>query len=127
MWLSNKSNIENDNKSNNEINSDEYYVKYEVNSSTKYIGYKLNVIYTNDKGNNNTIIVNSGSWEGIIGPVKKYFNAKLNVKCDTDLYGTLKLYTQISISKNGSPFALKNVDGSEIPRSSVFTNYQIDY
>ena len=80
----------------NEISvSDEYYVKYEVNSSTIYIGGKLNVT--------------------------------LNVNSASETYNQLRLYTNIYVSKNGSPFALKKSDGSDTPRNSVQINYTIDY
>jgi len=108
-------------------NSDEYYVKYEVNSSTIYVGVKLNVTITNENNSNLAIIINASTpWETIIGPVKKGFNARLNVSCETETYNRLTLYTQISVSKNGSPFALKAIDGSDTPRNSVQISYKID-
>jgi hypothetical protein len=115
----------NNNYGNN--NSDEYYVKYEVDSSTIYLGVKLNVTITNENNQNMNIIINARApWETIIGPVKKGFNTKLKVTCE-EAYNTLKLYTQISVSKNGSPFALKKIDGSDTSRNSVQINYTIDY
>jgi hypothetical protein len=112
---------------NGENNSDEYYVKYEVDSSTIYLGVKLNVIIANENDNVAVIINARTSWETIIGPVKKGFNAILKVNCETETYNPLALYTKISVSKNGSPFALKKIDGSDTPRNSVQTNYIIDY
>jgi len=107
--------------------SDEYYVKYNINSSTIYSGGKLNVIISSEKNNVNIVINQRTSWETIIGPVKKGFNATLKVTADGETYNRLTLYTQISVSKNGSPFALKKIDGSDTPRNSVQINYIIDY
>lgn len=104
---------------------DEYYVKYEVNSSTIYVGGKLNVTINTEKNENTTIVINTRTpWETVIGPVRKGFNATLKVEA---LSSSVSLYTQISISKNGSPFALKKIDGSDTHRQSVQINYTIDY
>jgi hypothetical protein len=111
-----------------ETNSDEYYVKYEVNSSTIYTGGKLDVELNAEDNQNISLQINTRSnWEIVIGPVKKGFKASLKVSEVGNNYGHLKLYTQISVSKNGSPFALKEIDGSDVPRTSVDINYTIDY
>ena len=109
-------------------NKDEYYIKYEVNSSTIYYGGKLNVTISTENNNNTTIDINTRSpWETVIGPVKKGFTATLQVTKEGSTDSQLKLYTQISVSKNGSPFALKKIDGSDTPRNSAQINYAIDY
>jgi len=111
-----------------DINSDEYYVKYEVNSSTIYTGGKLDVVLTNENNENTSLRINTGSqWETVIGPVKKGFKSSLKVNEVGNNYGHLRLYTQISVSKNGSPFALKEINGSDEPRTSVEINYKIDF
>lgn len=107
---------------------DEYYVKYEVNSSTIYTGGKLNVTINTEKNTLMTISINTRTqWEAVIGPVQKGFNATLDVIKAGAADSQLQLYTQISVSKNGSPFALKRIDGSDTPRNSVQINYTIDY
>ncbi len=107
---------------------DEYYVKYEVNSSTIYSGEKLNVTINTEKNTTITISINARTqWEAVIGPVQKDFNATLDVIKAGTPDSQLQLYTQISVSKNGSPFALKKLDGSDTPRNSVQINYTIDY
>ena len=112
----------------NKENIDEYYIKYEVNSSTIYSAGKLNVTISTENNNNMTIAINTRSpWETVIGPVKKGFTATLQVTKVGSADSQLKLYTQISVSKNGSPFALKKIDGSDTPRTSVQLNYAIDY
>ena len=108
--------------------TDEYYVKYEVNSTSIYTGGKLNATINTENNKEVTIGINARTqWETVIGPVKKGFNASLNVNSLSEHYGHLRLYTQISVSKNGSPFALKKIDGSDTPRTSVQINYTIDY
>ncbi|ATL47213.1 hypothetical protein COR50_08475 [Chitinophaga caeni] len=110
------------------LNSDEYYVKYEVNSSTIYTGGKLSVILNAENNQAFTFTINTRSaWETIIGPVKRGFKASLNVNEIGNNYGHLKLFTQISVSKNDSPFALKKINSSDTPRISTQIDYTIDY
>lgn len=105
-----------------------YYVKYEVNSSTIYTGGKLNLVFKNDNNQEVTMIINTRSpWEITIGPVKKGYSANLNVSEIGNNYGRLTLQSQISVSKNGSAFALKKFDNSSTPRTSLQINYTIDY
>jgi hypothetical protein len=107
---------------------DEYYVKYEVNSTTIYIGDKLNVTLNTEKNTNMTLTIDQRIlWETVIGPVQKGFNATLSVNSASETYNQLRLYTNIYVSKNSSPFALKKNDGSDTPRNSVQINYTIDY
>jgi hypothetical protein len=106
---------------------DEYYVKYVVNSSTIYLG-KLNVTINTENNTKTTITIDTRTqWETVIGPVKKGFNATLEVNAASETYNHLRLYTELHVSKNGSPFALKKIDGSDTPRDSVSIGYKIDY
>ncbi len=106
----------------------DYYVKYEVNSSTIYVGGKLDATINTENNNSTTIRINKRArWETVIGPVKNGFNASMRVTSPTETYNKLKLYTNIYVSKNGSPFALKKSDGSDSPRDAVNINYTIDY
>jgi len=111
-------------------NSDEYYIKYEVNSTTTYGGSigKLDVTLNSETNTPLTITINQRTLsETVIGPAKKGFNATLKVNAIGKTYDVLKLYTNIYVSKNGSPFALKKIDGSDIPRDNVSVSYVIDY
>ena len=111
-----------------DVNLDEYYVKYEVDSSTIYYGGKLDVTLNSETNEDMTIIINKRALsETVIGPVQKGFNATLKVKSKSTDYNHLRLYTNIYVSKNGSPFALKMSDGSDTPRDAVQINYTIDY
>jgi hypothetical protein len=110
-----------------EVN-DEYYVKYEVNSTTIYSGGKLDVKLNAETNQIKNITVNTRSpFEVIIGPVKKGFNASLDVQKQGTVDNQLRLYIQISVSKNGSPFALKEINGSDTPRNTAQLTYTIDY
>lgn len=114
--------------SKDEVKYDEYYIKYEVNSSTIYSGGKLDVDFTAENNQYfNMQIPTRTSWEIIIGPVKKGFRASLKVSEAGNNYGHLRLYAKISVRKNDSPFALKEFDDSDEPRTSVEINYTIDY
>lgn len=115
-------------KQNEKGNSDEYYVKYEVYSTTIYYGGKLDVTISTENNQGMPITINQKqSWETIIGPVQKNFNASLIVNAPGETHNKLRLYTKISVSKNGSPFALKKNDGSDTPRDYASLNYTIDY
>jgi hypothetical protein len=107
--------------------ADEYYVKYKVNSSTIYSGGSLTVIFTNDKNITTLTIPQREDWEVIVGPVSKSFEANMRVIANGNTHDKLKLYTAIEVSKNGSPFALKAINGSDIPRNEVQIIYVIDY
>lgn len=109
-------------------NSSEYYVKYMVDSDTIYFGGKLDVKVTDENNQKTTIQIPAKKpWEIVIGPLKKGFKATLEVNEIGNNHGHLKLYTQIFVSKDGSPFALKKIDQSDNPRTSVEIDYTIDY
>ncbi|RLD81056.1 MAG: hypothetical protein DRJ07_09685 [Bacteroidetes bacterium] len=116
-----------DSDSDDEGFSDEYYVKYEVSSTAIHVGGKLNVILNSETSEDMAITINKRQkWEVVIGPVRKGFDSKLKVSSvGTDDW--LRLYTNIYVSKNDSPFALKMSDGSDEVRQSVEINYTIDY
>ncbi len=110
----------------NNVNSDEYYIKYDVTSSTIYVGYQLDFTIKNE--NNEYVTVRTGgSPETIIGPVKKGFTATLEVNAVGETYDQLKLNAKIHVSKNDSPFALKASDESDSYRDFVALSYTIDY
>ena len=110
------------------ITTDEYYVKYEVNSTTIYYGGKLDVTLSNETNEPTIIRIDQRKpSEIIIGPVQKGFKATLKVVAVGGTQNHLKLYANIYVSKNNSPFALKKTDGSDTPRDSVELNYTIDY
>ena len=100
----------------------------EVGSSTIYTGGKLDVILSNEKNLNTTLSINTKSkWEAVVGPVKKGFKANIEVSEAGNNHGKLTLSTQISVSKNNGPFALKAIDDSDDPRTIVQLSYTIDF
>lgn len=108
--------------------TDEYYIKYELNSNTIYSGGKLSVEYTNEHHESIiTEIPTKTKWEINVGPVKKGFNSNVKVSEIGNNYGKLTLSGQISSTKNNSPFAIKKADNSSTPRTSLQLNYTIDY
>ena len=110
--------------------TDEYYIKYEVNSTTTYGGNlgKLDVTLNSETNTPMAFTINQRMLsETVIGPVKKGFNATLKVNAIGNTYNLLKLYTNIYVSKNGGPFALKKIDGSDIPRDNISVSYVIDF
>jgi hypothetical protein len=114
-------------KDNSNTTTSEYYVKYEVNSTTIYTGGKLNLSVTEENNKQRAITINTRSpYEVTIGPVKKGFNATLSVSKEGSPGNQLKLYTQISVSKDGGPFALKAINGSDSPRNAAQVGYTVD-
>jgi len=112
----------------NKNNTDEYYVKYDLKSDTIYIGLKLDVTINTETNEAKTFTIDQGqTWETVIGPVQKGFQAELIAAAAGETHDKLKLYAKIHVSKNDGPFALKKGDGSDTPRDSVELNYTIDY
>ncbi|MCP2042071.1 hypothetical protein [Pontibacter sp. HSC-36F09] len=118
---------------NSKTDSDKYYVKYVVESSTGYPQGLLNfVITTGNQQSKNYVIAARSPWEHIIGPVNKEFNSTIFVTkggpSNTRYWDTiLKLQVQIFVSKNGSPYVLKKSNNSVILRDSVQLDFTIDY
>ena len=103
---------------------DEYFVRYEVISTTANNAYTLHATVNNEKNNDVSFNFSAGSqWETIIGPVQKGFNASLEVSAEAAILFQLKIY----VSKYDSPFAIKANDSSETSRTSGQLSYTIDY
>lgn len=110
-----------------QVDRDEYYVKYSIDSSTVYIGGKIDLFITNEEGIQSEITVNQRElYEVTIGPVSRGFSSYMLAR-DAGSNSNLKLYANIYVSKNNGPFALKANDGSDAPRSSVSLEYSIDF
>ena len=105
--------------------SDQYYVKYEINCTNLVGGHANAEIIISAENKDLTFNLEElTSWETIIGPVQKEFDATLKVTVSNAI---VLIYTNIYVSKNDSPFALKASDGSDVPRSAVQLSYTIDY
>jgi len=112
-------------------NSDEYYIKYAVKSnSSPYVGVKLNTSITNESNQIIQSVINTGDWETTIGPVKRGFLADLSVIKKGWNGGTenhLKITLSISVSKNGSPFAQKQLDDNNgDARATASLQYSVE-
>jgi hypothetical protein len=113
---------------NDAVAPDEYYVKYELTSTGVQGGRKLDLTLRDENSATlNITIDQKTNWETIIGPVSKGFSASLKAVSTSETNYNLRLYSKIQVSKNGSPFALKAIDGSDTPRGSVELSYKIDY
>ena len=114
-----------ENSTNDEFNLDEYYVKYEAIGSSIYYDSKLIEVTINNEYGNKMIFDPGRSFEIIIGPVKKGFNATLDINVISS--APTKLYLKISVNKNDGPFALKGINGSDQNRESAQLSYIIDF
>ena len=111
-----------------ESKKDEYYVKYEVDSTTIYINGKLTLLISTESNPNSSMSIDQRVLrEIVIGPVEKDFEASLILAAQGNTFDQLRLYANIYVSKNGSPFALKKSDESDDPRDYLEMSYQIDY
>jgi len=107
---------------------DEYYIKYDLRSTTIYLGGTLNVIIKDETGiSTNYTVDTQTEWELTVGPVSRGFDSSIHVIANQDTNDRLRLYTKISVSKNNSPFAIKASDESDDPRDDVYLTYTIDY
>lgn len=112
--------------SQDEINSDNYYIKYQVDSETIYYG-NLNVLITDENSQSLSLQIPSRSpWEVVIGPVKKGFSATVQVNEASNNYGHLSLYLQIHVGKNEEPFALKAINANDEPRTNASLSYIVE-
>lgn len=105
--------------------ADEYYVKYEVNSSTSKYSDELDVLITESNKNTAFKIEPRTEWETVIGPVQKSFIAIIEVSPTEVPYEHISVYRAIHVSKNGGPFALKAFAESDIqfmPTDTLLTN-----
>lgn len=105
----------------------EYYVKYEISSSTIYNGRDMEVEIKNEDGIDMDFQINQGqSWETIIGPVTRGFEATLYAVATSDTSDRLTLNARINVRKNGDPFALKGSNESEETRDNVYLSYIVE-
>ena len=114
-----------------QVEADEYYVKYMLNSTHYQIGGNLLVDVAKEDGSNlpSILVPIRQDWEITIGPVKKGFRARLTATKSgwngITVENHLKIYLQIHISKNDGPFALKELNGSDSPRATATTEHTI--
>jgi hypothetical protein len=110
--------------------TDEYYVKYEVISTTVYGSSMFYATVNNEKNNDLNYSFDGGSqWEIIIGPVQKGFTASIGVRVEDYYLGTVRVEFDLNIyvSKNNGPYTIKALDTTEELRDSGQNSYTIDY
>jgi hypothetical protein len=110
-----------------ENDKDEYYVQYEVITSTINNATQLHVFINAEDTNLYTVINPRSPYIARIGPVKKGFKAWIGVSNDDLADSALRLAAQISVSKNNGPFELKKVDENNAPRETWSASYTIDF
>ena len=115
------------NENNNSNVVDEYYVKYIVKSSTRS-GYSRTAQVCLEDNTSKSFTFNNSIWEMTIGPVKKGFNASVSASFNNNgqPIATPHISVEIHVSKNNSPFALKNSNDIDIIRTSASTGCTID-
>jgi hypothetical protein len=105
------------------LKRDNYYIKYQVESSTIYYGGKLDVEISNENGSLPLVINQREDWETTIGPVNKGFKASLKATKmgwnGQTIENHLKLKLRILVSKNNGPFALKKSDEPNSTRATA--------
>ena len=105
--------------------SDEYYVRYTVDSSPLDSDPKLNIVYTNEDSNSTNVIITVGTdWQIIIGPVKKGFNTELKVSRETAIPDRITCAIWINVSENGGLFYMKK---GVVGTTSLGTPFHIKY
>lgn len=111
--------------SGDEIDEPEYYVKYHVKVNNAYSEYsEVYISYSLPNNKTETIIYGATGKnlikEFVIGPFKYTDKLNLTVSKTDEKYRIKSIGTEILVSKNNSPFALKKYGTSNI-------EYTIDY
>ena len=107
-----------------DVFKDEYYVKYVVDGSNRQQRV-LDVRIKSELDRNISFEINNNApWEKIIGPVNKGFKAYVGVNANG---GAQVIHSEIYVSKNSGPFALKKKDDSSEVRNGVSIEYTIDF
>lgn len=113
---------DNENTTNNVVNQDSYYVKYEAQSKIAIkLKYTFSVSYTTELGVKTYEKEGVGygsSWEGTYGPFKKGNKVILTIKSSS---GTCT--GRIYVSRNKEPFVIK----AEGEGGGVDLSYTIDF
>ncbi len=109
-----------------EKESDEYYVKYKIDSSTTDLGKGIKIHITTEDETLLLFIDENTYWETIIGPVSKGFKAELWMShiAPTD---QLQKYGEIQVSKNDSPFVMKAIQGYNSSKTVISTSVDLEY
>lgn len=100
----------------------EYYVKYELKTSSKYIYQTVEASLLTEKGYVTMSIPRN--WEGTFGPFKQLENLVFTIKCDPEYtYNSSTYNGRISICRGNQPYILK-ADKS-ISNAPLNMSYQV--
>jgi lipoprotein len=100
----------------------EYYIMYELKTSSRYSYHTLGATITTEKGVVNMTIPRN--WEGTFGPFNKFENIVFSIKCSPSyLYNTSTFNGRISICRGNQPYILKA--DKTISNAPLSMNYQI--
>lgn len=117
--------VEKDQQTNNQVEDTRYYVKYEVTCTTSKLAVERAYTFTTEKGEQivkSTNSVQTTTWEGTYGPVKKGFTTSLKCQVQTE-YGS-SCHARIYVCREKEPFVIK-AEGTGV--TSLSLSYQIDF
>ena len=109
-----------------ECDLDEYYIKYAVGVQANSYKVPIDIVIRNEH-DKTTPYSDTDSWNITLGPVKKGFTASIWVEFGHTFLGDATLIAKIYVSKNDSPFALKEEAESADTNEPVQIDYTIDY
>ena len=110
-----------------ECDPDEYYIKYAVGVQTNHIWVPIDIEIINEYGDK-VSYSDTDSWNITVGSVEEDFTASLRVELDqNNFFGDATLLPKIYVSKNDSPFALKESGESDDLSEPLEIEYTIDY
>lgn len=105
----------------------EYFVKYQVNSSTIFNDQLLHVTISTESNPSTTFTVEAGKLtEFVVGPVQAGFEATLEVSAASETLNQLKLHTGIWVGRDGRSFSMKKKDRSDEARDYVLLSHTVD-
>ena len=107
--------------------TDEYYVKYSIDSYHIQIGHKLELILNDENEDRLDLLVNvRENVETIIGPVPYGFNASMLARDDGGNH-TYELYAEISVSKMEDHSLLKLLMGAKTIEALYYWNIRLTF
>ena len=108
-----------------ETNLDEYYVRYEVTTSTIYRNPEIIEVTINDESGNQQTYAPDKSFDIFIGPVNKGFNALL-IATPVSTATPADIFLTISVYKNVGPFAQKATNSGTQNSGPIELSYTVE-
>ena len=101
--------------------STEYYVKYELKTTSVHTYKTIDVTVYTEKGLTTTTVPRN--WEGTFGPFTQLENLKFSIRCNGDYYGLSTYNGRISICRGNQPYILKA--DKTVSNAPLEMNYQV--